>query len=74
VHSNTDEVTQPLRERRAELDFYMRNPDNRPSIESIINELKDEEFYLDQIVPGGHRIFDARDASFGTSRVLNLPR
>ncbi|GAA98907.1 uncharacterized protein L969DRAFT_76721 [Mixia osmundae IAM 14324] len=55
----------PLRERRADLDFYLRNPDNRPSIESVIAELKDEDFYKDQIVDGGHRIFSAREAKFG---------
>jgi DEAD/DEAH box helicase domain-containing protein len=69
---NDTAATQPLHERRAELDFYLRNPDNRPSIESIINELKDDVFYRDQIVPGGHRIFDARDASFGMQRSAGI--
>jgi hypothetical protein len=67
VHPDTAESVQPLRERRAELDFYLRNPDNRPSIESLLNEIKEEDFYRDQIVPGGHRIIDARQASFGTA-------
>jgi DEAD/DEAH box helicase domain-containing protein len=55
----------PLAERQAELDFFMRNPDNRPSVDSIINELIEGEDYQDQIVDGGRRTMDARQAKYG---------
>lgn len=55
----------PLAERRAELDFFLRNPDNRPTVESIIDELIEKEDYQDQIVDGGRRTLDARTAKFG---------
>lgn len=55
----------PLTEKRAELDFFLRNPDNRPSIDSLIDELIESEDYQDQIVDGGRRTMDAREAKFG---------
>lgn len=55
----------PLTEKRAELDFFLRNPDNRPSIDSLIDELIESEDYQDQIVDGGRRTMNAREAKFG---------
>lgn len=58
--------TKGAKERREEMDFYVRNPDKRISIEVLITELKeDEEYYQGQIVEGGHKIVDAREPVFG---------
>lgn len=58
-------ITTPLMERRADLDFFLRNPDNRPSIESIIDEMIEAEDYQNQIVDGGRRTLEQREAVFG---------
>lgn len=58
-----------LLERKEDLDFYRRNPDQRPSIERIIEEMEEEDIYRSQIVEGGHKIVEARDATFGSSSI-----
>lgn len=63
-----------LEEKKDDLAFYARNPDKRPSIDAIIEEMKGEEDYRAQIVEGGHRVFDAREAAYGTSRRLGKLR
>lgn len=55
-----------LAARQGDLDFFLLNPDHRPSIESILNDIQDEEFYEEQIVTGGHRIVESREAVYGT--------
>ncbi|KAI1482507.1 P-loop containing nucleoside triphosphate hydrolase protein [Daldinia eschscholtzii] len=40
-------------------------PKERKSIPEIIQELKDSSWYTGQIVPDGHRVFDAQDPVFG---------
>ncbi|KAI3342843.1 hypothetical protein F4824DRAFT_121722 [Ustulina deusta] len=40
-------------------------PQERQSIPEIIQELKDSPWYTGQIVPDGHRVFDAQEAVFG---------
>ncbi|KAI1815356.1 hypothetical protein GGS20DRAFT_341718 [Poronia punctata] len=40
-------------------------PKVRKSIEEIVQELKDSSWYTGQIVPDGHRVFDAQEASYG---------
>ena len=40
-------------------------PDDRKSIPEIIQELKDSSWYTGQIVPDGHRVFDAQEAVYG---------
>ena len=55
----------PLTERWADLDFFLRNPENRPSVESIINEMIEREDYQNQIVDGGRRTISDREARFG---------
>lgn len=60
-----DDEVKGLREKQDDLEFYQRNPDMRPSVESIIEEIKEQEAYRDQIVEGGHRIFDAREGAYG---------
>ncbi|GAA6014536.1 hypothetical protein JCM10207_001638 [Rhodosporidiobolus poonsookiae] len=56
-----------VRERREELEFRERNPELRPTMWSVIEEImKDQELYKDQIVDGGHRTFEAREAVYGT--------
>jgi DEAD/DEAH box helicase domain-containing protein len=40
-------------------------PKDRKSIAEIVNELTDMEWYTHQIVPDGHRVFDAQEAIYG---------
>ncbi|KAI1124937.1 hypothetical protein F5Y10DRAFT_18911 [Nemania abortiva] len=40
-------------------------PKERKSIPEIIQELKDSPWYTGQIVPDGHRVFDAQEAVYG---------
>ena len=40
-------------------------PKERQSIPEIISELKDQEWYTDQIVPDGHRVFDPQVPVYG---------
>ncbi|GAA5990376.1 hypothetical protein JCM10908_007343 [Rhodotorula pacifica] len=55
-----------VRERKEDLDFRQRNPDLRPSMLQIIDEIThDEELYNDQIVENGHRTVEAREAVYG---------
>ncbi|KAI0380100.1 P-loop containing nucleoside triphosphate hydrolase protein [Hypomontagnella monticulosa] len=40
-------------------------PTERKSIPEIIQELKDSSWYTNQIVPDGHRVFEAQEAVYG---------
>ncbi|KAI0863198.1 hypothetical protein F4860DRAFT_469050 [Xylaria cubensis] len=40
-------------------------PKDRKSIPEIVQELKDSSWYTGQIVPDGHRVFDAQEAVYG---------
>ncbi|KAJ8119465.1 hypothetical protein ONZ43_g3584 [Nemania bipapillata] len=40
-------------------------PKERKSIPEIVQELKDSPWYTGQIVPDGHRVFDAQEAVYG---------
>lgn len=40
-------------------------PKERKSIPEIVEELKDSSWYTGQIVPDGHRVFDAQEPTFG---------
>ncbi|KAI1734434.1 hypothetical protein F4680DRAFT_462404 [Xylaria scruposa] len=40
-------------------------PKERKSIPEIVQELKDSSWYTGQIVPDGHRVFDAQEAVYG---------
>lgn len=62
----------PLHERQAGLDYFIKNPQFRPSIASIIQELQDDDDYKQQIVDRGHHIVDAREAAFG-AYILPFP-
>ncbi|GAA5939438.1 hypothetical protein JCM10213_008660 [Rhodosporidiobolus nylandii] len=56
-----------VRERKEDLEFRERHPDLRPSMRKVIEELmRDEDLYKDQIVEGGHRTFEAREAVSGS--------
>lgn len=55
------------KKKKDDVEFWMRNPDKRLSIEDILDEIKEAEDYQDQIVDGGHRIFDAREAVYSLS-------
>ncbi|GAA6037733.1 hypothetical protein JCM8097_002314 [Rhodosporidiobolus ruineniae] len=55
-----------VRERKEELEFRERHPDLRPSMRQVLEEMmRDEELWKDQIVPDGHRTFEAREAVYG---------
>ena len=57
-----------VRERKDELEFRERNPDLRPSMRSVVDEMaRDQDLYKDQIVDDGHRTFEARQAVYGAS-------
>ncbi|KAI9800842.1 MAG: hypothetical protein M1825_003625 [Sarcosagium campestre] len=40
-------------------------PDERATIAEILRDIKDADWYTDQIVPDGHRVFDPQEAVFG---------
>ncbi|GAA5961287.1 hypothetical protein JCM21900_006508 [Sporobolomyces salmonicolor] len=56
-----------LREKREELGFVERNPETRMSMRRVLEEMSGEgnEWWQGQIVEGGHRTFDAREAVYG---------
>ena len=56
-----------LGEKKADLAFFSRNPDMRPSVEELIDEIRADEAYKGQIVDEGHRVFEAREAILGAS-------
>lgn len=41
-------------------------PKERKNIAEIVQEIKDSPWYTGQIVPDGHRVFDAQDAVYGS--------
>ncbi|KAK3318337.1 P-loop containing nucleoside triphosphate hydrolase protein [Apodospora peruviana] len=45
-------------------------PKERKSIPEIVKELKDSPWYTGQIVPDGHRVFDAQEAVYGDLNFL----
>jgi DEAD/DEAH box helicase domain-containing protein len=45
-------------------------PKERKSISEIVQELKDSPWYTGQVVPDGHRVFDAQDAVYGSLNFL----
>lgn len=55
----------PINERRADLDFFLQNPANRPTIESVVDEMIASEDYKNQIVDGGRRTIEERISIFG---------
>ena len=56
--------------KRIRLEFLMKNPEHRPSIASVIEEMKIAPWWKDQIVPGGHKVFDERPAKTGELNYL----
>ncbi|SPO27099.1 related to HRQ1 - putative RecQ helicase [Ustilago trichophora] len=56
--------------KRIRLEFLMKNPEHRPSIASVIEEMKIAPWWKDQIVPGGHKVFDERPAKTGQLNYL----
>ncbi|SAM82972.1 related to HRQ1-putative RecQ helicase [Ustilago bromivora] len=56
--------------KRIRLEFLMKNPQHRPSIASVIEEMKIAPWWKDQIVPGGHKVFDERPAKTGELNYL----
>lgn len=58
--------------KRIRLEHLMNNPDQRPAISEVIDEMRLAPWWCDQIVPGGHRVIDARSAQFdGLTFVLS---
>ncbi|SJX62501.1 related to HRQ1-putative RecQ helicase [Sporisorium reilianum f. sp. reilianum] len=56
--------------KRIRLEFLMKNPEHRPSIASVIEEMKIAPWWRDQIVPGGHKVFDERPVKTGELNYL----
>ncbi|GAK65346.1 p-loop containing nucleoside triphosphate hydrolase protein [Moesziomyces antarcticus] len=56
--------------KRIRLEFLMKNPEHRPSIASVIEEMSIAPWWKDQIVPGGHKVFDQRPAKMGELNYL----
>uniref|UniRef100_V5GFF4 Putative ATP-dependent RNA helicase n=2 Tax=Kalmanozyma brasiliensis (strain GHG001) TaxID=1365824 RepID=V5GFF4_KALBG len=56
--------------KRIRLEFLMKNPEHRPSVASVIEEMKIAPWWKDQIVPGGHKVFDERPAKTGELNYL----
>ncbi|MCO5587699.1 hypothetical protein L7F22_041650 [Adiantum nelumboides] len=52
------------KKRRIRLEYLMNNPDERPSIIEVIEELQGQPWYKNQIVPGGHRTVAERPARY----------
>ncbi|KAN0062218.1 ATP-dependent 3'-5' DNA helicase [Thecaphora frezii] len=50
--------------KRIRLEFLMQNPDHRASIAEIIEEMQLAPWWKDQIVPGGHKTFEPREARY----------
>lgn len=50
--------------KRIRLEYLMNNPDERPDISDVIDEMKTAPWWCEQIVPGGHRVIDSRQAQF----------
>lgn len=68
---NSLEQAKGVSERMEDLAFYQRNPDRRPTIARIIEEMREQEdWYSDQIVENGHRVTEARDARYGERACL----
>lgn len=56
--------------KRIRLEFLMKNPEHRPSVADVIEEMKIAPWWKDQIVPGGHKVFDERPAKTGELKYL----
>lgn len=54
------------KERKEEMEFFERFPSERLSVERILEDLAEEEWWKDQIVPGGRKTVEAREAKFGS--------
>ncbi|GAA5825378.1 hypothetical protein JCM3770_003514 [Rhodotorula araucariae] len=64
--TDEDRRSRGVKERKEELEFRERNPDLRPSMRSVVDEMvRDQDLYKDQIVDDGHRTFEARHAIYG---------
>lgn len=72
--SDTAYQHKPVSERRADLDFFLRHPSNRPSIEQILLEMQEQEWYDGQIVRNGHRVVDVREPRYGQSQSATTAR
>lgn len=62
--------TDTPQKKRIRLEFLMKNPEHRPSIASVIQEIKIAPWWKDQIVPGGHKVFEPRPAKIGQLNYL----
>ncbi|KAM5451810.1 ATP-dependent 3'-5' DNA helicase [Microsporum audouinii] len=54
----------------AEAKLPAQIPKERRSISEIISEIKEQSWYIDQIVPGGHHTFDAQQPVYGDLNFL----
>ncbi|CEH16466.1 atp-dependent rna helicase [Ceraceosorus bombacis] len=57
----SDPLGETPRKRRLRLEHLMTHPEERPPITEVIDEMKGQKWWKDQIVPGGHRIMEKRE-------------
>lgn len=50
--------------KKIRLEYLMNNPDERPPIQEVIEEMKLAPWWVDQVVPGGYRTIEGRQASY----------
>ncbi|PWN33785.1 P-loop containing nucleoside triphosphate hydrolase protein [Meira miltonrushii] len=60
----TKAIGETPRKRKMRLEFFMKNPDQRPPISEVIEELRSQVWYKDQIVAGGRRSIASRPARY----------
>lgn len=53
------------KERKEDLEFFERFPNERLSVERILEDLESVDWWKQQIVPNGRRTIEAREAKFG---------
>ncbi|KAM0747754.1 P-loop containing nucleoside triphosphate hydrolase protein [Meredithblackwellia eburnea MCA 4105] len=73
LEDRVEEKRKGLREKKEDLAYYQRNPEMRPSVESLIEELMEQEEYKSQIVEEGHRVVEARQAVVGELEIPLSP-
>lgn len=63
--NDADESQTGRHSRQGDLEFYLRNPELRPSIEDLLAEMIEDEDYRGQVVENGHKVYEERDPVFG---------
>ena len=64
LEAHDKDTAETPKKKRRRLKYLMENPDDRDNIAEIIEELKAQPDYKEQIVPGGRRTIQPRDARY----------